>query len=62
MQEARKNKIELLTLLQKAGVDTTKHRYLKPELLTICANINIETEVAIFNTIPSWVDRPDSMI
>ena len=44
LKKIQKTKTELLIELRTKGIDTTKKRFLKDELLTLCAENDISVE------------------
>ena len=57
-----KKKIELLKELQISGTDTTSRRYLKPELVQMCKDRNIPTDITNPVVIPGWLNKPKGML
>ena len=61
-QRKEKTKAQLLINLRARGVDTTKKRYLKPELIQMCHENNISIIEDIAGVIPGWVGKPKGML
>ena len=57
-----RNKIELLKELRISGADTTSRRYLKPELVQMCKDRNIPTDITNPVVIPGWLNKPKGML
>ena len=57
-----KTKIELLIELRRAGVDTQKRRFLKPELVELCNQNSITTNVRAPKIKHGWVNKPKGML
>ena len=57
-----KNKSELLIALRNKGVDTTKKRYLKSDLILMCGEHNIDTTVTNAHLNPGWLNKPKGML
>ena len=47
--------------LQISGADTTSRRYLKPELVQMCKDRNIPTDITNPVVIPGWLNKPKGM-
>ena len=61
-ERREKLKNELLVELRKSGVDTTKRRFLKTELITLCAQHSIPIFVDEMNVEPGWFNKPKGML
>ena len=44
------------------GADTTSRRYLEPELVQVCKDRNILTEITNQVVIPRWLNKPKGML
>ena len=62
VSEREKSKAELLIELRKIGVDTTKKRYLKPELNQIYDENNISVKQSAPNIKKGWCNSPKEML
>ena len=56
------SKSELLIELRKKGYDTTKKRYLKPELITICNSNDISITKDVRKKTEGWLNQPKGML
>ena len=56
------SKSELLIELRKIGVDTTKKRFLKPELITICIEKGIAISKELRKIKEGWCKKPKGML
>lgn len=53
---------ELLITFQRDGYDTTKKTFLKPELILLCKQQNIQTTKDEAIAIDAWYSKPKDML